>query len=727
LLPFCLLLASAPALAQLEWPQEITAPEGTIVVYQPQPESLAGNVVSGRAAISLELKNQADPIFGAMWFTAKLDTDRDSDTATVRDLRVERVTWPDSKDADEQRFTAIVESAVPETGFEISMERLSASLATAEVVQKSLEDLNTDPPKIVFREELAVLLLYDGKPRLSEIEGSPYERALNVPMAVACRKGGKPCWLYSGTFWYEAKDPLGPWTPASSPPADLAGMMPEPEAAEGSPASPPTIVVATEPTELIATDGKPSWSSLAGGELLYVQNTESPWLRELATGNMYLLLSGRWYRSRSADGPWVFVKPDELPASFAAIPPASDIGGLRTSVAGTPEADEAVRDAAIPQTAAIKRSEASLTVEYDGQPKFEKIKGTEVSYAVNTGAQVLEVGGRYYAVDNGVWFTSVSATGPWVVADEVPEDKIAEIPPSAPVYNTTHVHVYESTPDIVYVGYTPGYLWSYPYYGVPVYGTGWYYPPYYGRWYYPRPPTWGFNVGYNPWTGWSFGLSWSNGFFSVGVRWGGGYGGGYYPGRCCGGYYGGGYRGPVFINTGDINIGNNVNIGNRVQIGDRMEKNPQIANRMQNSRENLYNRPENRVRNADKAAVSRDLKEARPATGRANNVYADRSGQVARRDGDQWQTREAGQWKPAPAAKPAVPEQRPAAKPATPTTKPAARPATPSARPATPTSRPASRPPIDTRDLNRSHSARQMGASREMSRPVPQRGGQRRR
>jgi hypothetical protein len=707
--------AAMPAFATLEWPQEITAPEGTIVVYQPQPESLAGNVLSGRAAISLELKDRAEPIFGAMWFTAKIDTDRDADTAIVRDVRVERAAWPDSKDAEEQRFTAIVESAVPDTGFKISMERLSASLATAEVVQKSLEDLNTEPPKIVFREELAVLLLFDGKPRLSEIEGSPYERALNVPMAVACKKGGKPCWLSSGTFWYESKDPLGPWALTSSPPADLVKMMPEPDAAEGSPAAPPAIVVATEPTELIATDGKPDWTSLAGGELLYVQNTESPWLRELATGNMYLLLSGRWYRSKAAEGPWVFVKPDELPASFAAIPPASDIGGLRTSVAGTPEADEAVRDAAIPQTAAIKRSEASLTVEYDGTPRFEKIKGTEISYAVNTPNQVLEIGGRYYAVDNGVWFTSAAATGTWVVADEVPEDKIAEIPPSAPVYNTTHVHVYESTPDIVYVGYTPGYLWSYPYYGVPVYGTGWYYPPYYGRWYYPRPPTWGFNVGYNPWTGWSFGLSWSNGFFSMGVSWGGGYGGGYYPGRCCGGYYGGGYRGPVVINTGDINIGNNVNIGNRNEINNRIGNNTQIANRMDNSRQNLYSRPENRARNADKAAVSRDLKQARPATGRGNNVYADRSGQVARREGDQWQTREGGQWKPAPEAKPA-------SRPATPT----ARPTTPSTRPATPTARPASRSQIDTRDLNRSHGARQMGASREMARPMPRGGGRRR-
>ncbi len=131
LVTFGLLMASAPAVAQLEWPQEISAPEGSILVYQPQPESLSGNVISGRAAISLEINNREEPVFGAMWFTAKIDTDRDSDVATVRDLKVERVAWPDSKDAEEQRFTAIVEAAVPEAGFEISMERLSASLATA--------------------------------------------------------------------------------------------------------------------------------------------------------------------------------------------------------------------------------------------------------------------------------------------------------------------------------------------------------------------------------------------------------------------------------------------------------------------------------------------------------------------------------------------------------------------------------------------------------------------
>jgi hypothetical protein len=640
-----LVIAALPAHA-IDWPQEVEAEEGTIVVYQPQPESLQGNVLKGRAAMSLELKNRDEPIFGAFWFEAKIDNDSDSGEAVIRDVKVTDVRWPESKDADEQRFTAVVEAAIPQSGFVISTENLSASLATAATVQKSLEDLKNDPPVIQFAEELAVLLLYDGEPRYSEIDNSPYERVLNTPFAVIRKKGGKQHWLSSGKFWYEANAAMGPWSPTKSPPKDLEKMLAEAmEDAEG-PAEPPVIVTANQPTELVVTAGKPDWQSLPGGELLYVVNTETAWLRELSTNNMYILLSGRWFRSKSKDGPWTFVRSDELPASFANIPPESDIGGLRVSVAGTDEANDAMLDAQIPETTAIERSKASLDVEYDGKPKFEKISGTKVSYATNTAAQVLLIDGKYYAVDAGVWFASSSATGPWAVADSIPTEEIQEIPPSSPVYNTTHVHVYESTPEVVYVGYTPGYMWSYPYYGAPVYGTGWYYPPYYGRYYYPRPPTWGFNVGYNPWTGWNFGLSWSNGFFSMGVSWGGGYHGGYYPGRCCGGYYGGGYRGGyhggnTVINTGDINIGNSVNIGNRNTVKNNFSRNTNINN----SRQNIYNRDSNRSRNADRATAQRNLKQARPASNRQNNVFADKDGKVARRADNQWESRDNGQWK----------------------------------------------------------------------------------
>ncbi|MEO1081047.1 MAG: carbohydrate-binding family V/XII [Pseudomonadota bacterium] len=695
-----MLFLSTVVLAQeLSWPQEIASEEGTLVIYQPQPEELEGNKLRARSAISIELKDAESPIFGAMWFESRIETDHDAGTATIIDIEVTKAGWPDSRDAGEQRLMRVVESAFPVHGLEISLERLSASLETANIERKSLENLNNDPPKIVFRETLSVLLVFDGDPRFEKVEDSPYERAVNTPFLVARESRGK-LYLSNGAFWYEADEPLGPWILTDSAPEDLQRMVAQAiqdsDAAKAAPEQAPAVVVATKPTELISSDGEPDWQSLAGGEILYVKNTETPWLRHLPTGNIYLLLSGRWFRSKTEAGPWTFVPATELPEAFATIPPASDIGGLRSSVAGTEEAEQAMLDAAIPQTAAINRAEATLTVEYDGEPRFEAIKGTSVSYAVNTASQVLEIGKVFYAVDSGVWFKSVSATGPWIVADDVPEDEIARIPADSPVYNVTHVHVYESTPQVVYVGYTPGYLWSFPYYGVPVYGTGWYYPPYWGGFYYPRPPTWGFHVGYNPWTGWNFGVSWSNGFFSVGVSWGGGWG-------CCGGgWYGGGYRGPTIINTGDINIGNTVNIGNRAEIGNRIGDNSlNIGDRQRN----VYRNAENRERLASRDQ-RQQLRKARPSTQRANNVFADRNGNVARRVDSGWEQRTNGQWNRDIQSGAATLSQRSSG-------------AGSLNRPQTRdfgSTRPGAG--FDRGGFDRAHRARNMGASREMRRPA---------
>ena len=323
-----------------------------------------------------------------------------------------------SKDAGEQRFTAAVNNALKEVQFVTSLSQLTASLESAEAAEKSLSELKNDPPKIIFADKLAVLLSFDGKPKFNAIENSPYERALNPPMTVVRDTKSKAVYLTSGHTWYQAKDVMGPYVQTKTPPADLVKMVPKPE--DDAPVSQvaPQIIVATEPTELIVTDGTANWKSLTGGELMYVNNTETPWLRELKTSNMYVLLSGRWYRAKKQTGPWTFVRADELSSSFANIPPESDLAGLRVSVAGTEEANEAVLDAHIPQTAAISRKDTSLTVTYDSEPKFEKIPGTQVAYAVNTGAQVLLVDKKYYAVDNAVWFKADSPKGPWKVADE---------------------------------------------------------------------------------------------------------------------------------------------------------------------------------------------------------------------------------------------------------------------------------------------------------------------
>ncbi|WP_065978984.1 carbohydrate-binding family V/XII [Pseudoalteromonas lipolytica] len=622
----------------IEWPQKVHTTEGTLIVYQPQPEKLIGNALTARAAMSFT--QNKEPIFGVFWFTAKIDTDRENDSVTVRDMSVIDVRWPESKDAGEQTFTTVVNQAIKTSQFNTSLSQLTASLENAEVAEQSLAQLKTDPPIIIFKDKIAVLLSFDGEPKFSAIKDTHYERALNTAMTVIKDTKNKSLYLTDGHFWYQAKQAKGPYKHTQSVPADLANMLPK-NTSTSSLSSPPEIVVATKPTELVVTDGEAKWKSLSGGELMYVFNTETPWLREMQTNNMYVLLSGRWFRAQQHTGPWTFVRANELPQSFANIPPESDLGGLRDSVAGTEEANEAVLDAKVPQTAAISRKDARLTVYYDGKPKFERIPGTNVSYAINTDAQVLQIKGKYYAVDNAVWFKADSAQGPWLVADSIPKNEIAKIPPSSPVYNLTYVEIYESTPDVVYTGYYPGYVWSYPYYGAPVYGTGWYYPPYWGGgYYYPRPSTWGFNIGYNNWTGWSFGVSWSNGFLSLGMNWDLGWPTHYRPYHCCNGWYGGGYRGPVVINTGDINIGNNVNIGNKL-------------NNLNNKRplHNIYKRGQIKTRLASKTQVKRDLKTAISQRDKANNIFADRNGNVLKHDDGKWQQRVSDKWQDVPSDK----------------------------------------------------------------------------
>jgi hypothetical protein len=627
----CSAFASPIAAQDYSWPREIVVQQGRIVLYQPQPEKLTGNHLTARAAVSLLPSGQPDLVFGAVWLSGTIETDRDEDLVVIRNIHVTKVRWPNVTDEQAARFTQIVDADFPKDGLRMTLTRLTASLATAEREAESLEQLNNDPPKIVFTEQSAVLLLYDGEPQARPIENSSLERVVNTAFAVIREKDAETWYLGASKLWYSAPDPKGPWKAGAKPPAEIKKLAP-PDTVP-APKTPPTLVVATEPTELVASDGKPNWQSVAGGKLLYVRNTETPWFRELESQAHFILLSGRWFRAASPEGPWSFVRPDSLPAAFAQIAPGSEVGGVRSFVAGTDEAEDALLDLQIPQTAAIKRSEAKLEVQWDGDPKFVEVPGTKVAYGENTGHQVLRIEGVYYAVDNGVWFTSKDAKGPWAVADSVPKEEIDKIPAESPVYNVQYVTVYESTPEVVYVGYTPGYMWAYPYYSVPVYGTGWYYPPYWGPVYYPRPVTYGFHVTYNPWTGWGMGMTVSNGFFAVGIHFGG-YGG-YYHGYHGGYYPPGGYRPPNNCFNCDINIGNNV--------GNRPSTRPTDGRG-----NNLYGGRGSQTtagaRPSQLPANSGNLTAKGP-----NNVYADRDGNVYRRDSNGgWQSRDAGGWSNSP-------------------------------------------------------------------------------
>jgi hypothetical protein len=274
----------------------------------------------------------------------------------------------------------------------------------------------------------------------------------------------------------------------------------------------PEIVVSTEPAELIVTDGPAAFVPLVD-DLLVLQNSEDDVFMHVSSQEFYIVLAGRWYQARSLNGPWAYRPSDQLPAAFARIPGDSDQADSRVYVAGTDEAREAVLDAQVPQTAAVERGEVDIDVEYDGQPAFDPVDGTDLEYANNTGSTVIESDGLYYLVEDGVWYVATSPGGPWQVAVQRPQ-QVDLILPTSPVYNVKYVRIYHSTPRVVYVGYTPGYTGSYVYHDTLFYGTGWYYRPWVSpHHYYPRHSTWGFHVNYNSWSGWNFGLSWGWGPF----------------------------------------------------------------------------------------------------------------------------------------------------------------------------------------------------------------------
>ncbi len=88
--------ASAQEPAEPGWPREITVAEGSIVIYQPQPERLDGNALSSRAALSVTLTGSTTPSFGVVWVTSRVDTDLDSRSVFVLDVNVDRVRRRDS-------------------------------------------------------------------------------------------------------------------------------------------------------------------------------------------------------------------------------------------------------------------------------------------------------------------------------------------------------------------------------------------------------------------------------------------------------------------------------------------------------------------------------------------------------------------------------------------------------------------------------------------------------
>jgi hypothetical protein len=450
------------------WPQIVQSRGNTITIYQPQVETWQDNLLKARAAVSVSTKASAQPVYGVVFFTARTSVDRSNGVVAFEDLTINRINFP-KNGKNTADYQTMIKNSIPDWPQTIALDRLQADLAITRAEMRTQQKIavQNNPPRIFFSTKPAMLVLIDGTPVPRAIGGTSLMRIINTRALLLLDKNTGRYYLYLADQWEEANSIEGPWNTAKNPPASLANALEDARQSkavdllekdnEKTP-GPLTVYVSTVSAELIITRGKPDLQPIDSTQLLACSNSDNDIFLNLTDQHYYILITGRWYRGKTLEhGSWEFVPGNSLPADFANIPENHPKGSVLASVPGTPQAKEAVISNSIPQTATVKRNEAKADVTYDGDPQFQPIAGTPLRYAINSPVPVIEVDSQsFFCVINGVWFAATSPEGPWVVADRIPV-VIYTIPPSCPIHYVVYVKVYGSTPDVVYVGYTPGY------------------------------------------------------------------------------------------------------------------------------------------------------------------------------------------------------------------------------------------------------------------------------
>jgi hypothetical protein len=657
--------ASAATAAPLDggWPRVYNLTSGgSILVYQPQISSWeAQKHMIAFSAVSYRTPGAEKPVLG----TFRLESDTNVAVADrlvmLKKVKIAEANFQTLPKEQVQEIAAAFEKSLPDTEIVIALDRILANLDKSQIIPKNKEGVKADPPTIFFSKTPAVLMNLDGEPIWSPIKDNDLKYAVNTNWDLFQHTPSSTYYLRNDSSWLQAKDVKGPWSTAGKLPdsfnklpadenwKDVKAALP-PKAA----ASPvPKVLVAMQPSELILLTGEPKYAQVPGTALFWVSNTESDVFRMGKTGLVYYLVAGRWFSAQDFTGPWTFATPS-LPDDFKKIPVEHGRSRVLASVPGTDQAAEAVLLASIPQTARVNKKELKAPeVGFQGDPQFQPIEKTSVQRAVNTDKDIFKVGDLYYMCYQGVWFFGKTATGPWEVASSVPQ-QIYEIPVSSPANHVTYVTVEDddSSDEWVTFAAAAGYTGMMVAWGCTVWGSGWYYPPYYGYggfypYYYPYFPTYGYSAFYNPWTG-AYGRS----ARVYGPYGGAGVGARYNPrtgtyarGAAAYGPYGArGVAQAYNPRTGTYAAtrqGSNIygNWGSTyVQRGDDWAK----TNRYTNNRTGNTTRT---IRTDEGNAVTRRGPEGgRVAAGSGGDIYAGKDGNVYRRDNGTWQKYDNGGW-----------------------------------------------------------------------------------
>lgn len=529
-IPFSPLAAALEAAPTPEWPRVIYRDGVTNTIYQPQLQSWDYATLKAISAVAVQAKGARQPTFGTVQIQTRTLVDRAQRTVAFEELQIVQDDFPSAGEKSNNHL-ATLRSLLPKGVKEISLDRLEASLAILEARQGANgQPLRNDPPVIIFSSKPAMLVPVDGPPVYRQVETYAVDRIFNSRALILRDKAGTH-YLHLFDGYVQAPGLGGPWTIANRVPDEvtrsewravaasqvdlLAGQdNPQTKQKPSLKSTPvPVLYVTGVPTELIVLQGEAQWTPVPATQLLCATNTASHVFKALADQKTYVLISGRWFRASSLDGPWEYVSAASLPEDFAKIPDDSTQENVKASVPGTRQAREAVIANGIPQTIKVERRRAKIDppLQFDGPVQLKSIDGTSLQYIANCATPVIQSDATtWYACQNGVWFVSGAASGRWTVATNVPA-AIYSIPPSSPIYYVTFSRIYNFDANYVWIGTTPGYYGTVlgPD-GTVVYGTGYAYPPYLGTTVYVSyPVTYGYgcNPCWTPWAGWAFGFA----------------------------------------------------------------------------------------------------------------------------------------------------------------------------------------------------------------------------
>jgi hypothetical protein len=197
-----------------EWPKEIPLQTngGKIIIYQPQPDELNGNILTGRAAIAGKENAKDELTFGAIFFEAKLSTDKATRMATMESFKITnaKVTGLDDQ-AKITKLISIIETEVPKWNYDLSLDDL---VATLKKDHPNAEVYNNTPPKIIYRDKPTTLVILDGEPKVKKDKDLDADRVINSPNLIF--KEGSQWNMYEGGTWYKSSSILSGWSAQKS-------------------------------------------------------------------------------------------------------------------------------------------------------------------------------------------------------------------------------------------------------------------------------------------------------------------------------------------------------------------------------------------------------------------------------------------------------------------------------------------------------------------------------